>query len=99
MKRSGRSMRGLCPFHPDRSPSFYVSPERQTYHCFGCGAGGNAISFVMEIEKLEFPEAIRFLARRLGIEVVEKAGTPERHREVYDACEQAAAVPSNGAGS
>ncbi|UCG42428.1 MAG: DNA primase [candidate division WOR-3 bacterium] len=88
LKKVGRNYRGLCPFHQERSPSFYVSPERQTYHCFGCGVGGNAISFVMEHDKLDFPEAVRFLAKRLGIEVKEDAGG--RHKGAYEACEQAA---------
>ena len=87
LKKVGRNFRGLCPFHPDRSPSFYVSPERQTFHCFGCGAGGNAIGFVMEREKLAFPEAVQFLGRRLGIEVTADRSGP--HQPVYDACEQA----------
>ena len=87
-RRSGATDRGVWPFHPDRSPSFYVSPERQTYHCFGCGVGGNAVSFVMEREKLAFPEAVRFLGKRLGIEVEEDQ--PGRHTEAYEACEQAA---------
>lgn len=88
LKKVGRNFRGVCPFHPDRSPSFYVSLERQTYHCFGCGAGGNAVGFVMEREKLAFPEAVRFLGRRLGIEVSTEQAGP--HQALYDACEQAA---------
>jgi DNA primase len=90
LKKVGRNFRGLCPFHPDKSPSFYVSPERQSYHCFGCGAGGTAISFVMAHEKLEFPDAVRALAKRLGIEVVSEQG-PSRNQALYDACESAAA--------
>ncbi|MEO0086126.1 MAG: DNA primase [candidate division WOR-3 bacterium] len=89
LKRVGRNYRGLCPFHAERSPSFYVSQERQSYHCFGCGAGGTAVSFVMAQEKLEFPEAVRFLAARLGIEV-EVERSPGRNRPLYDACERAA---------
>lgn len=88
LKKVGRNFRGLCPFHPDRSPSFYVSPDRQTYHCFGCGAGGNAVGFIMAQEKLAFPEAVRFLANRLGIEVLEEAVGP--NQSLYEACEQAA---------
>ncbi len=87
LRKSGRSYRGLCPFHPDRSPSFYVSPERETYHCFGCGAGGNTISFVMAQEKLDFPEAVRYLGKRLGIEIAEESAG--RNRTLYDACEAA----------
>ncbi len=69
LKKAGRYYKGLCPFHSERTPSFHVNQERQTYHCFGCGAGGTAINFVMVTEKLEFPEAVRFLAKRLGITV------------------------------
>ncbi len=90
LKRVGRNYRGLCPFHSERSPSFYVNPERQTYHCFGCGVGGGSINFVMAMEKLEFPEAVRFLAGRLGIKV-EEDRTPGRNQALYDACEQATA--------
>lgn len=71
LKKVGRNYRGLCPFHSERSPSFYVSPERQSYHCFGCGAGGNAFTFIMAYEKVDFPEAVRILAKRLGIKVAE----------------------------
>ncbi len=89
LKRVGRNFRGLCPFHPDKSPSFYVNPERQSYHCFGCGAGGTAISFVMAQEKLEFPDAVRLLGKRLGIEVASDTGH-SRNQALYDACENAA---------
>jgi len=88
LKKVGRNFKGLCPFHPDRSPSFYVNPERQTYHCFGCGTGGNVLGFIMAQEKLAFPDAVRFLANRLGIEVLEQTST--RNRPLYEACEQAA---------
>lgn len=90
LKKVGRNYRGLCPFHPDKSPSFYVNPERQSYHCFGCGAGGTAISFVMAQEKLEFPDAVRALGKRLGIEVSTDEGQG-RNQALYDACEGAAA--------
>ncbi len=88
LKKVGKYYRGLCPFHPERTPSFYVSPERQSYHCFGCGAGGNAISFIMAYEKLEFPEAVKFLAQRLGI-IVEEERISSRNQSLYDACERA----------
>lgn len=89
LKKVGRNWRGLCPFHSDRSPSFYVNPERQTYHCFGCGVGGSAINFVMALEKLEFPEAVKFLGKRLGI-AIETEQVSGRNQPLYDACEQAA---------
>ncbi len=89
LRRVGRNYRGLCPFHAERSPSFYVSPDRQSYHCFGCGAGGNVFSFVMAQEKIEFPEAVELLARRLGIRI-ERDTVSGRNRELYDALEAAA---------
>lgn len=88
LRKVGRNYRALCPFHPDSSPSFYVSPERQTYHCFGCGAGGNVVSFVMAQEKLDFPEAMKLLAERLGIEVSFEQS--DRNQHLYEACENAA---------
>ncbi|MBQ4427641.1 MAG: DNA primase [Oscillospiraceae bacterium] len=70
-KRSGSNMFGLCPFHSEKTPSFSVSQDRQSYHCFGCGKGGGVISFIMEIENLGFMDAVQFLARRAGMEVPE----------------------------
>ena len=70
-KKSGNNMFGLCPFHSEKSPSFSVSNDKQIYHCFGCGKGGSVINFVMEIENLSYPDAIRFLARRVGMAVPE----------------------------
>lgn len=66
-KRAGRNYKALCPFHQEKTPSFNISPERQIYHCFGCGAGGNVISFLMEYEKIGFLDALRELADRAGI--------------------------------
>ncbi len=68
-KRSGSNLFGLCPFHSEKTPSFSVSPEKQIYHCFGCGKGGGVINFIMEIENLSFPDAVHFLARRVNLEV------------------------------
>lgn len=67
LKRVGQRWRGLCPFHQEKTPSFYVSPSHQSYHCFGCGEGGDAFSFVMAQERMSFPEALEFLADRAGI--------------------------------
>lgn len=75
LERRGKNMIGLCPFHSEKTPSFTVSAEKQLYHCFGCGASGNVFGLIMEMEKLSFPEAVRFLARRAGITI------PERKRE------------------
>lgn len=69
MKQSGRNFKALCPFHPEKTPSFMVSPEKQIFHCFGCGAGGNVFSFLMKIEGLTFPEAVRALGKRYNIPV------------------------------
>ncbi len=77
LERRGKNMVGLCPFHTEKTPSFTVSPEKQLFHCFGCGASGNVFSLVMQMEKLTFPEAARFLARRSGVTIPEpKTGSP-----------------------
>ena len=70
-KRTGSNIFGLCPFHSEKTPSFSVSPPRQIYHCFGCGKGGGVINFIMEIENLSYPDAVRFLAKRVGMTVPE----------------------------
>ena len=77
LKKSGRNFVGLCPFHSEKTPSFNVNVERQIFHCFGCGEGGNAISFLMKHENLTFPEAARTLARELGIEIPENESSGE----------------------
>jgi DNA primase len=69
LKQAGRNFKALCPFHPEKTPSFMVSPEKQIYHCFGCGAGGNVFNFLMQIEGITFPEAVRALAKRYSIPV------------------------------
>ena len=67
----GSNYFGLCPFHNEKSPSFSVSPQKQMYYCFGCGAGGNVITFVMEYENYTFPEALKVLADRAGVKLPE----------------------------
>ena len=67
LQKKGSNYFGLCPFHNEKSPSFSVSPGKQMYYCFGCGAGGNVITFLMEYENQTFPEAVRTLAQRAGI--------------------------------
>ena len=82
-KRSGANLFGLCPFHNEKTPSFSVSPDKQIYHCFGCGKGGGVISFIMEIEGLSYPEAVEFLARRAGMALPqqdEDSGSRQRAR-------------------
>ena len=69
LKKSGSSYVGLCPFHNEKSPSFSVSGTKQMYHCFGCGVGGNVITFVMEYENFTFPEAVKLLADRAGVDL------------------------------
>ena len=75
-KKSGSNLFGLCPFHSEKTPSFSVSPDKQIYHCFGCGKGGSVISFIMEIENLSFPEAVAFLANRAGMQLPEQSDDP-----------------------
>ena len=72
LKKSGANYKGLCPFHNEKTPSFMVSPARGTCHCFGCGKGGNAISFIMEHEQMTYPEALRWLAKKYNIEIQER---------------------------
>ena len=73
LKRAGANFKALCPFHQEKTPSFVVSASRQTFHCFGCGAGGSVFRFVMDYEHIDFPSAVRKLAARAGITVVEKS--------------------------
>ncbi len=94
LKKAGRSWKGLCPFHNEKTPSFHVHPDKGFYYCFGCGAKGDAITFVRETERLEFAEAVAYLARRAGVVLpVRKSGTrSDRAREtrVADALDAAA---------
>jgi DNA primase catalytic core len=80
LKQKGSRHWACCPFHGDKTPSFSVNPAQGTYHCFGCGEGGNAISFVMKYDNLSFPEACRKLAEKMGILIEEKKLTPEQER-------------------
>lgn len=84
LKKSGANYRALCPFHEEKTPSFNVNSERQIFHCFGCGEGGNVFTFVMKIENISFPEAARMLGRRYGV-VVPEAGGGERASSELDA--------------
>src|SRR6266496_603071 len=84
LKRAGANFKALCPFHQEKTPSFTVSPSRQTFHCFGCGAGGSVFRFVMDYEHTDFPSAVHKLAARVGITVVEKRGAADKDRQ-YEA--------------
>ncbi|NND94037.1 MAG: DNA primase [Flavobacteriales bacterium] len=83
LKKRGANLIGLCPFHNEKTPSFNVSPSKGIYKCFGCGKGGNAVNFIMEHEHLNYPEALKFLAKKYGIEVEEKELSPEE-KQVAD---------------
>ena len=80
-KRSGSNQFGLCPFHSEKTPSFSVSADKQIYHCFGCGKGGGVINFIMEIESLSYPEAVEFLAKRVGMTMPEEENSSETRRK------------------
>ena len=76
LKKAGRSWKGLCPFHSERTPSFTVDRDKGLYHCFGCGAGGDVIHFVRQIDRLDFPEAVEALAGRFGVTIPKRASRP-----------------------
>ncbi|TDJ34076.1 MAG: DNA primase, partial [Gammaproteobacteria bacterium] len=93
LKRAGREYQACCPFHEEKTPSFTVSPQKQFYHCFGCGAHGSAIGFLMNYDRMEFLDAVEDLAKRVGVEVPHEAGSSvprDRLDPVFDALEKAA---------
>ena len=81
LKKRGKNYWGCCPFHNEKSPSFSVSPDKQMYYCFGCGAGGNVFTFIMEYENYSFPEALKYLADRVGIKLPEREYSEEEKRQ------------------
>lgn len=81
LRKAGANYKGLCPFHNEKTPSFIVSPSRGTCHCFGCGKGGNSISFIMEHEQMTYPEALRWLANKYHIEIHERELSDDEKRE------------------
>jgi len=93
LRRAGRSWKGLCPFHTEKTPSFTVTPDRQMWHCFGCNRGGDVFAFLMEKDKLSFPEALRALADRAGIELPKAERGPKD--EVFDRLYQANALAND----
>jgi len=88
LKKMGRNFKTPCPFHTEKTPSFVVSPERQIWHCFGCQKGGDAYTFLMEYENLEFPEALRILAKKAGVQIEEYSGikseTSSKKEKIYN---------------
>ncbi len=85
LKQKGRNFFGLCPFHPEKTPSFSVNPEKQIFHCFGCGTGGNVFTFIMKEEGVSFPEAVRILAKRAGIAIPEPEETSDANLQLREA--------------
>ena len=81
LKKSGVEFRALCPFHQEKTPSFYVNPDKQTFYCFGCGRGGTVFQFVQEYEHVDFPEAVRRLAHRAAIPIIEAEPSPEEQEK------------------
>lgn len=90
LKRSGANFTGLCPFHGEKTPSFNVNPAREIFHCFGCGAGGDVFAFVMRLEGISFPDAVRKLAQRAGVAIEERPLTPAELRAKSERDEQRA---------
>ena len=78
LKKRGVNLIGLCPFHDEKTPSFYVSPAKGIYKCFGCAKGGNSVNFIMEKEQMSYPDALRHLAKKYNIEITEEEQTPEQ---------------------
>ena len=81
LNKRGGDYWGCCPFHNEKTPSFHVVPDRQMYYCFGCKKGGGVLNFIMEIENLPYPDAVRFLAKRAGLEVPENNQTRDESRQ------------------
>jgi len=92
LKKSGANYQGLCPFHGEKTPSFNVNPARGIFHCFGCGVGGNAVTFVMKMEGISFPEAVKLLAKRVGVVIEERLPTPAEKKRLDEKEQQLAIV-------
>jgi DNA primase len=87
LKKSGRNFKACCPFHSEKTPSFVVSPQKQIFHCFGCGQGGGVFQFLMQVEKINFPEAVEILAKKLGISISYQR---DKNSQLKNSCYQAA---------
>jgi len=90
LKKSGKDYKGVCPFHQEKTPSFFVVPSKEFYHCFGCGKGGNVVNFIMDIERLEYPEALRYLAQKAGITIPTTSSGGSNSERIYNALKFAA---------
>ena len=94
LKKAGKNYTACCPFHDERTPSFSVNPDKQFYYCFGCGAGGNALGFVMDYERLDFLEAVEGLAQTVGLEIPEddprtgQEPPKDQNKPLYEILEQ-----------
>ena len=97
LRKAGKNYSARCPFHDEKTPSFSVNPDKQFYYCFGCGAGGNALGFVMDYENLDFPQAVETLAGSAGLEVPREPG-PRRPATRRARTEQQAPLRPDGAG-
>jgi len=95
LKKRGKSYLGLCPFHQEKTASFYVVPSKSFYHCFGCGKSGNVINFVMDQERLEYPDALRFLAQKSGIVIPESNQKKSDYDAIFDSLSLAADFYAN----
>ena len=81
LRKSGANYQGICPFHGEKTPSFNVNPAREIFHCFGCGVGGNVFTFIMKVEGLTFPEAVKFVAKRVGVEIEDRPLTATEQKK------------------
>ena len=95
LKRSGKDYKGLCPFHQEKTPSFYVIPSKGFYHCFGCGAGGNSVNFIMAHERLDYPDSLRYLAAKAGITIPETEAKKSQSEALFEALSLAGMYFSN----
>src|SRR4030043_1428091 len=81
LKKAGKNYRGLCPFHSEKTPSFMINEEKQIFHCFGCGEGGDVFTFLMKVGHFSFPQAVEELAKRYGIKLLRRGSLPLQKKE------------------